>query len=77
MCRQSTDFHFPGIDTQLKEVQEYGRLANQERKESKFAAMSSSSHTSETRLSNSESPLQSSDNGKFKQALLVVQAGLM
>lgn len=64
VCRQSTDFHFPGIDSQLQEIKEHGRLANQGRKE-KAATLSPSMHTSESLLSNSESPSHSSDNGTY------------
>ena len=62
VCRQSTDFHFPGIDSQLQEIREHGRLANRGRKE-KATMLSPSVHTSESRLSNSESPSHSSENG--------------
>ena len=64
VCRQSTDFHFPGIDTQLQEVKEYGKLANQARKE-KLSMLSPNSQRQNSRLSNSESPSHASDNGMY------------
>ena len=62
MCRQSTDFHFPGIDMQLQEIKEYGKLANQGRKE-KLSMLSPNSRREDSRLSNSESPSHASENG--------------
>ena len=47
VCRQSTDFHFPGIDTQLQGIKVYGKIAKQERQEKKFSELSSGSHTPE------------------------------
>ena len=70
VCRQSTDFHFPGIDSQLQEIKEHGRLANQGRKESKLNMLSPNSHTSESRLSTNESPSHSSENGTHTCAYL-------
>lgn len=56
MCHQSTDFHFPDIAVQLRRVQEFAQLANQEKKESKFTS-SLSSQSSETVPIRSESPI--------------------
>ena len=63
VCRQSTDFHFPGIDTQFQEIREHSKTANQKRKENQFTMLSSNSYTSESRLSNSGSPIHLSENG--------------
>ena len=63
VCRQSTDFHFPGIDSQLQEIKEHGRLAASQGRKEKATMLSPSIHTSESQLSNSESPSHSSENG--------------
>ena len=69
VCHQSTDFHFPDINVQLRQVQEFASTALRERKEHKFTEASLSSQNSESHLSSTsprsdESPCDVPERGR-------------
>lgn len=69
-CHLSTDFHFPDIDVQLSQIQERALIGIQERRDRLVTAASLSSHTSDSFISRSESPSDTTDKGEGERPLL-------
>lgn len=69
-CHLSTDFHFPDIDVQLSQIQERALIGIQERRDCLVTAASLSSHTSDSFISRSESPSDTTDKGEGERPSL-------